>query len=251
MQSLILDTIKNNRTPAKLDYLQSATGLILGLFMWGHMLLVSSILLGKDTMYYVAKALEGGVLTGFTKTYPILVTLAVLGITTIFVVHAALAVRKFPITWKQHKIMRQHVQMMNHVDTNQWYTQFITGFLMFFLGSAHLFFMMTHPADIGPYSSADRMFSSGWWPIYLVLLFCVELHGTIGLYRLAVKWGWFDGKNGKNARAARKTLKTVKRILTVFFLVLGLATLGAYVKIGIEHSDAVGERYTPAASAHM
>ncbi|MGB9801332.1 MAG: succinate dehydrogenase/fumarate reductase cytochrome b subunit, partial [Arcobacter sp.] len=26
---------KKSRTPAKLDYLQSATGLFLGLFMWG------------------------------------------------------------------------------------------------------------------------------------------------------------------------------------------------------------------------
>ena len=27
-----------SRLPAKLDFYQSATGLILGLFMWGHML---------------------------------------------------------------------------------------------------------------------------------------------------------------------------------------------------------------------
>jgi fumarate reductase subunit C len=33
--------------------------------------------------------------------------------------------------------------------------------------------------------------------------------------------------------------------LTVFFLVLGLATLAAYIKIGIEHAPRAGERYTP------
>ena len=49
---------KKSRIPAKLDYLQSATGLILGLFMWGHMLLVSSILISKDFMYSITKLLE-------------------------------------------------------------------------------------------------------------------------------------------------------------------------------------------------
>ena len=39
-----------NRWPARLDFAQSATGLILGLFMWGHMFFVSSILLGYDAM---------------------------------------------------------------------------------------------------------------------------------------------------------------------------------------------------------
>jgi len=30
--------------------MQSASGLVLGLFMWGHMFFVSSVLLGKDAM---------------------------------------------------------------------------------------------------------------------------------------------------------------------------------------------------------
>jgi fumarate reductase subunit C len=82
-----------------------------------------------------------------------------------------------------------------------------------------------------------------WWPIYLVMLFCVELHGGIGLYRLAVKWGWFEGKD---VNASRKRLKWLKWILTVFFLVLGLATLAAYMKLGYEHREQAGTRYMPA-----
>jgi fumarate reductase subunit C len=42
---------RKSRWPAKLDWLQSASGLVLGLFMWGHMFFVSSILLGKDAMW--------------------------------------------------------------------------------------------------------------------------------------------------------------------------------------------------------
>lgn len=45
--------------PARLDLLQSASGLFLGLFMWLHMLFVSSILLGNDAMWAVARFFEG------------------------------------------------------------------------------------------------------------------------------------------------------------------------------------------------
>ena len=78
------------------------------------------------------------------------------------------------------------------------------------------------------------------WPLYLVLLFVVEIHGGVGLYRLMVKWGWFMGSN---PRAGRKRLTIAKWLLTLFFLILGLMTLAAYMKIGYEHQDNVGERF--------
>ena len=64
--------VKKSRLPARLDFIQSASGLVLALFMWGHMMLVSSILLGKDTMYFVTKFLEGKYILG--KSMPILVS---------------------------------------------------------------------------------------------------------------------------------------------------------------------------------
>ena len=53
--------------------------------------------------------------------------------------------------------------------------------------------MLTQPDLIGPFESADRVWSDHFWPLYILLLLAVELHGGIGLYRLAVKWGWFAG----------------------------------------------------------
>ena len=47
------------RATAWLDLAQGLTGLVLVLFMWAHMVLVSSILLGEGAMYTVTKALEG------------------------------------------------------------------------------------------------------------------------------------------------------------------------------------------------
>jgi fumarate reductase subunit C len=70
----------------------------------------------------------------------------------------------------------------------------------------------------------------------------VELHGGVGLYRLAVKWGWFEGEDPNRTRTL---LKRFKWGITVFFLALGLLTLAAYMKIGHEHRDRVGERYVP------
>jgi len=231
---------KKSRIPAKLDFFQSATGLILALFMWGHMFFVSTILLGKDAMYTVTKMFEGAYI--FDEPHPEIVTLGAGLIFIIFIVHAGIALRKFPNSFKQYKTFRAHAKMMKHEDTNLWGVQVITGFTMFFLGSVHLYIIMTHPDKIGPYASADRVVDEWMWPLYLLLLLAVEWHGSIGLYRLAIKWGWFEGDNAKESR---KKLKKGKIYVTVFFLTLGLLSLAAYIKIGIEHSDKVGERYIP------
>jgi fumarate reductase subunit C len=42
-----------------MDLAQSLTGLVLGLFMWGHMFFVSSILISKDAMWTITKLFEG------------------------------------------------------------------------------------------------------------------------------------------------------------------------------------------------
>ncbi len=228
------------RWPARLDVLQSLTGLVLALFMWGHMFFVSSILLGKDAMWTITKMFEGYFLFG--KPYPVIVSFVVGFVIVLLVVHAALAVRKFPINYAQYRTYRGHMKLMRHEDTTLWYWQVVTGFAMFFVASPHLFQMMMHPEQIGPWMSSDRVWSGLWWPLYLVLLFAVELHGGIGLYRLAVKWGWFEGKNDN---ATRKNLKALKWVLSVFFIVLGLATLAAYIKIGMGRDARAGKEFVP------
>ncbi|MCF6247829.1 MAG: fumarate reductase cytochrome b subunit [Desulfobacula sp.] len=241
MDSYIIESNKKkSRLPARLDFAQSGTGLILGLFMWVHMMLIGSIILGKGSFNFVAKTMELAFLSETGHGFPIAVFFAVLTIFTLFITHALLGVRKFPISWKQHRIMRDQMQMMNHTDTNLWYVQVITGFIMFFAGSVHLYIMMTNPGSIGPYMSADRIVSGNMWPLYLVLLICVELHGTIGLYRLCMKWGWFAGKDAKKSRQA---LKKFKNRATIFFMTVGILALLVFIVIGINHRDKVGERY--------
>jgi fumarate reductase subunit C len=124
-----------------------------------------------------------------------------------------------------------------------WWFQAVTGFALFFLAAVHLYQMMMHPGDIGPYQSGARIWSGGWGPIYIAMLLAVELHAGIGLYRLCVKWGWFEGDD---ANASRARLKTVKWVLTAFFLTLGVLTFLAYAKIGYEVRGLKGAVYTPA-----
>ena len=159
-----------------------------------------------------------------------------------FVLHGLLAMRKFPANFQEYKSFASHRQMLRHEDTTLWWVQAWTGFALFFLASVHLYQMLMHPGDIGPYESAERVWSGRWWPLYLVLLFAVELHGGVGLYRLAVKWGWFEGEDPNRTRVM---LKRLKWGITIFFLTLGLLTLAAYMKLGHERRDRLGERYVP------
>jgi fumarate reductase subunit C len=114
--------------------------------------------------------------------------------------------------------------------------------VLLFFASVHLYQMLMHPGDIGPYESADLIWSGRWWPLYLILLFAVEIHGGVGLYRLAIKWGWFEGNDPTKTR---RRLKLASFGIILFFLTLGLITLAAEMKVGYEHRDHAGERYIP------
>ena len=236
----LADRARKSRWPARLDLTQSVTGLVLALFMWGHMFFVSSILVGSDAMWTITKLFEGYFFFG--TSYPWIVSMVAAVVIALVVTHAMLAVRKFPVSYRQFKTFRGHMRMIHHEDTTLWFWQVFTGFALFFLASVHLYIMLTRPDRIGPFESSDRVWSEHLWPLYILLLLAVELHGGIGLYRLAVKWGWFTGSD---ANATRHRLKMLKWAITVFFLVLGFATLAAYIKIGIEHQGHYGERYVP------
>ena len=69
------DQARKSHWPARLDLAQSASGLVLALFMWVHMAFVSSILLGRDAMWTVTKFFEGYFFFG--RSYPWIVSTAV------------------------------------------------------------------------------------------------------------------------------------------------------------------------------
>ena len=130
---------------------------------------------------------------------------------------------------------------MQHEDTSLWMIQVITGFVMFFIGSVHLYIMMTQPADIGPYASSSRVVNEYMGPLYFLLLISVISHAFIGLYRLALKWGFMEGKNTK---VSRKIFKLMMKGMILSYILVGLFSLGKYTYIGYHHDFSDGVKYS-------
>jgi len=233
---------KKSKVPARLDLAQSITGVILGLFIMGHVMFVSAILLGPDTAYWVDKALEAQFLDPEGHGFPALVSLVAFVIFSVFVVHAGLALRKFPNSWRQYRIMQDQIENLAHDETKLWLMQAITGFILFFVGSAHVLSMMFNPEQIDPFLAAERYLGQQMWIFYLILLWAVVVHAFIGLYRVMLKWGILLG----NPRKARKTLRVLQRVLTILYLIVGTASIVAYVKLGLDLNQPASTRYTPA-----
>jgi fumarate reductase subunit C len=208
----------------------SASGAALAFFMWGHMLFVASIWTGARGFDWLAAGLE--------RIYVAQPT--VLAISALFLVHAALASRKIPAQLRERRRMRELARALRnrggpvpsgsafaapHLDSALWIWQVRTGMVILVLGSFHLVLvgldvltgLFGERVGIEASSSTARV-RGGLWPIYALLLVCVEFHASAGLYRIAVKWGI-------GSRFSRATLRRVEHGILVVFLGLGFATL--------------------------
>ncbi|MGP1579776.1 MAG: fumarate reductase cytochrome b subunit [Wolinella sp.] len=221
---------KKSRNPARWDRWQSITGLILALFIIFHMMFTSSILFGEEAFNWVVKQAEADFL--FEGGLPIITKLVTLFIFIAFIAHAFLAMRKFPANYRQYITFITHRSLMKHCDTTLWWVQFLTGFLLFFMGSAHLVTILFNVETIGATSAAYRFVHGGLEYFYLVLLAVMVLHAGIGLYRLVMKWIPLEAEN-KKAMDAR--IKGVKVKIFALFGTLALIALCAdfvYISLG-------------------
>ena len=204
------------------ELLSGGSGLVLALFMWGHMVLVGSILTGERGFNWLA-----GMLEDYYIAQP-----TVLAIFILFLVHAALAARKIPAQLTERRQMIKLGRDLKassgfdpHVESMLWIWQVRTGMLILVLGSFHLILLSMDTltplfgerAGIEAITSVARVRAGLWLP-YAILLVCVEFHAGIGLYRLAIKWG-------AGTLLTRKMLRIVEHILLWFFLGLGAVVL--------------------------
>ena len=212
------------------ELLSGGSGLVLALFMWGHMFMVGSILAGTASFDWVAHNLEAYVIAQPTVAV----------ITALFLVHAALASRKIPAQLRERKraleLARQLHQRAGrsavderrfapHTESLLWIWQVRTGMVVLVLGSFHLIlvaFDLFSPSlgervGIEAATSMERV-AGGLWLVYALLLLCVEFHAGAGLYRLSVKWG-------AGALLSRDALRRTEQVLLFAFLGLGLVTL--------------------------
>ena len=200
---------RSNKTDLYLDLIELISGLLLVGFLWTHMLFVATILISQEMFDTLAE---------FLDTY----YLSYVGIPFILVValfHFVIAGRRIPTRIQEQKIVWQHAKMLKHFDTWTWVFQAVTGMAILVLASIHVWIVLTD-WPIHAMTSAGRM-EAFWW-YYLVLLIIGEYHAGFGLYRQFVKWGWFR----------RKPVGHVIKVITAIILILGLAAMVVFVRLG-------------------
>jgi len=211
-----------------LELVSGTSGLVLALFMWGHMVLVGSILTGERGFNWLA-----GMLEDYYIAQP-----TVLLIFTLFLVHAVLAGRKIPAQLAQRRQMVELGRGLKtsggfdpHVESLLWIWQVRTGMIILVLGSFHLILlgMDTLTPLFGDREGIEAVTSiarvrAGLWLPYAILLVCVEFHAGVGLYRLAIKWG-------AGTFLSRNTARVLEHLLLWFFLGLGVVVLLVLAKV--------------------
>ena len=238
---------RKSRMPARLDFLQSASGLALGLFMWGHMFFVSSILLGKDAMWTITQFFEGYFFFG--RAYPGIVSFVVAAVIVLFVGHAFARRAQVPdqLRGSARSFRAPHGASCSTRTRRSGSGRSSPDSRCSSSPRSHLYVMLTHPGMIGPYESADRV----WSDVLLAALPRAAARRRDPRRHRAVppRASSGAGSAAPTPDASRRRLKILKWALTVFFLVLGLATLAAYIKIGIEHAPNYGETLRPGVGA--
>ena len=198
---------KSGKWDGVLDWLQMLSGVSLILFMWCHMLLVSSVVISPKVMNAIAWFFEA---TGMAQVGGPLIFL-------VFLTHFVLAARKIPFRFDGQKTIWQHARMMHHTDTWLWMIQVVSAMLILVMGSIHMWVVLTD-LPITAAKSAARIQGGFWAVFYLFLLPLAELHVGIGFYRIGVKWGFIKDKE-------RKKFKRGENLLTLMFIGIGLIPL--------------------------
>src|SRR5512134_2114009 len=98
--------------PARLALLQSLTGLLAAVFLCIHLLLDSAILIGPGAADAVARFFEGEPF--LDRPHPWIVSVAALTLLGLILVHALLALRKFPRDYRQYRTLRNHLSAFPH-----------------------------------------------------------------------------------------------------------------------------------------
>ena len=225
----------NSRKPASkasrqliYELVSGGSGLLLALFMFGHMVLVGSILTGERGFDHVATLLEEYHIAGPT----------VVIIFALFLVHAIFASRKIPAKLEERRQLlklsrdlKSAASFEPHVESLLWIWQVRTGMVLLVLGSFHLIMMgidvltplFGERVGIEAQTTLARE-QAGLWLVYAVMTVCIAFHTAVGLYRLAVKWG-------VGARLSRRALRWGERV--ILWTMLGAGALTLVVMAGL------------------
>lgn len=246
------DAKRRSRYIAYADVAQSVTGLLLGLFLFCHMAFTSSIQFGKDLFYNLIATSGGAFIDGEEHLWMHVVFVGF--IFALVVIHAFCALRRFPTSYRQLRDIKAHYKLLKHEDTTLWFVQLVTAFLLFLLVFPHLMSMLTNPGGFDPNLIGVHTYHNGM--IYTIIFLVVtELHGMIGLYRLAVKWDIFTKNPETNIidqrQGDRAGLRKAMLFVALLMIVCGSLTAWKNYSIGAEQVQAGQEsqRYVPTEGA--
>jgi fumarate reductase subunit C len=177
------------------------------------MLLVSSVVISPSIMNAIAHFFEA--------TYMAQVGGPLIFVT--FLAHFVLAARKIPFRAEGQATIWRHARMLKHRDTWLWLVQAGTAMIILILGAIHMWVVL-NDLPITAAKSAARMQHFWWFVFYMILLPCVELHVSVGFYRIAVKWGFIKSDR-------RGSFKKFETTLFTIFMVIGVITLIRFVTL--------------------
>ncbi len=169
--------------PGRLDFAQAASGVLLAVFVLAHALFVGSVI--------ISPALMNAFGVFFEATYLAQVGGPLLFLLMLF--HFVIAARKMPFRTGELLTFVDHAKAMKHADTWLWLVQVATALVVLVLASIHMYEVLT-TLPIEAAKSAAREQQHGRFAFYLLLLVCVGLHLSIGLYRVGVKFGYIAGE---------------------------------------------------------
>lgn len=199
------------RMDGVLDWAQMLSGLGLMVFLWTHLLLLGSVLVSPALMDRLAKLLEA---SGVTQVGGPLIFL-------LFLAHFALALRKIPLRLEDQKILWAHARLIHHADTWLWVVQAATGVGILGMGVFHMWSVLTNLPFSALKVAETLQSNERWLAFYLLLAPLAHVHLGLGLYRIAVKWGFVG-------RAGRKDLKRFVKVLILVSIGVSLMTLSRF-----------------------
>ncbi len=190
----------------RLDFFQVLSGVLLAIFVFGHLCLVSSVLLGPQVFDGLAWFLE--------EIYIAQIILP--GIFLLIILHFVIAARKMPFRQGELTAFFKHSKAMKHKETWAWLAQVITGIVLIAFALIHVWEVLSD-LPITTEKSAARIQAPGASLFYLVLMFAAWIHVGIGIFRMGVKYGYITA-------AIRKKATFYIAMLVLACLCIGLLT---------------------------
>lgn len=211
------------KTDLYVDLAQSISGVLLIGFLWMHMLFVATIVVSPELFNTLSEGLDRYYLAQVGIPATIL----------LIIVHIFLALRRAPVRLRDMRITYRMAKMMNHYDTWVWVGQVVSALFVGVMASIHLWIILgawplraaTSAARVASTGPADATWGAFSFPFfivfYVIFLIAGEYHGGFGLYRILVKWGWWE----------RHTMGWVLKGITVIIVGLGIAALYTFTQI--------------------